>query len=299
SAAAETAAGKPTPPAPPPVGEPLHLLSPMIDYVVSFEAVEPAPTHQLVDARRKLEARIRKPQIWVGYNEYTRDWEQVTAPVQGGQDVEYRRLRVGLQLVDRQGPVSDSELSIFYIAMRDLADRLMAIVDLPARQPMLDAAGRLDEFCASVDIQIGINVIAQGQVFPGTKLRALAEAAGMAIDAQGRFVRRDEDGNILFVVLNQEASGFAADTMRNMTTHGLTFLLDVPRVAHGERMFNQMVDLARRFADVLHGVLVDDNRRPLSENALAPIRQQIGHFQSAMAAQHLPAGGALTQRLFS
>ena len=41
-----------------------------------------------------------------------------------------------------------------------------------------------------------------------------------------------------------------------MSTHGLTFLLDVPRVAHGERVFNQMHDLARRFADVLRGVLV-------------------------------------------
>ena len=36
----------------------------------------------------------------------------------------YRRIRVGLQLVDRQGPVSDGELSIFAVAMQDLADQL-------------------------------------------------------------------------------------------------------------------------------------------------------------------------------
>lgn len=277
------------------VAEPIHLLSPMIDYVASFEAVEPAPAYQLMETQRNLQSRVRKPVFWVGYNEYSREWEYIS---EGGHG-EYRRLRVGLQLVDRQGAVSDSDLSIFHIAMQDLADELMAIAELPPRQPMLDAASQLDAFCAGVDIQIGINVISQGQVFQGTKLRALAEAAGLSIDAGGRFVRHDELGNVLFLLLNQETPGFAADSMRTMTTHGLTFLLDVPRVAHGDRVFNQMVDLARRFADVLHGSLVDDNRRPLSESALEPIRQQIIQFQSAMAAQNLPAGSALTQRLFS
>ena len=183
--------------------------------------------------------------------------------------------------------------------MQDLADQLMGLVDLPPRQQALDAAVGLDEFCASVDIQIGINVISQGQAFAGTKLRALAEAAGMTIDGAKRFVRRDEEGNVLYVLLNQDNSGFSAETMKTMSTHGVTFLLDVPCVAHGERVFNQMVDLARRFADVLHGALVDDNRRPLSENALEPIRKQIVQFQAQMTAQHLPAGTPLTQRLFS
>ena len=285
----------------PNVAEPLHLLSPVIDYVASFEAVEPAPAYQILETRRQLQARIRKPVMWVGYNEYAREWERIAeggSASPSGQG-EYRRLRVGLQLVDRHGPVSDSDLSIFHIAMQDLADELMAITDLPARQPTLDTAVKLDAFCAGVDIQIGINVISQNQVFQGTKLRALAEAAGLSIDSEGRFVRHDEDGNVLFLLQNQEAAGFSADTMKSMTTHGLTFLLDVPRVAHGERVFNQMVELARRFADVLHGVLVDDNRRPLSESALEPIRQQIVEFQSVMAAQNFPAGSPLTQRLFS
>ena len=104
---------------------------------------------------------------------------------------------------------------------------------------------------------------------------------------------------MLYALLNQEEPGFSAETMRSMSTHGLTFLFDVSCVAHGERVFNQMVDLARRFADVLHGVLVDDNRRPLSEAALEPIRRQIAQYQAMLAARQLPAGTPLTQRLFS
>jgi hypothetical protein len=275
--------------------QPFHLLSPVIDYVASFEAVEPAPAYQILESQRDVLARVRKPVHWIGYNERSREWETI---IDDG-DSEYRRIRIGLQLVDRHGPARDSDLSTFHIAMQDLSDELMAIVDLPARQPALETAAQLDEFCASVDIQIGINVISQGQVFPGTKLRALAEAAGMAIDSEGRFVRCDDDGNVLYLLTNHESAGFSVESMKTMSTHGVTFLLDVPRVSHGDRVFNQMLDLARRFADALHGSLVDDNRRPLSEGALEPIRRQVAQYQAAMAARSLPAGGPLALRLFS
>ena len=298
----QPSAPTPTPPAPVrqpdetrDASEPHHLLSPVIDYVVAFEAVEPVPAYQLLEAQRSALARIRKPIHWIGYNEYSREWEPV---IDDGQS-EYRRIRVGLQLVDRKGALSDGELSVFHVAMQDLSDELMAIADFPPRQPALDSAARLDKFCADVDIQVGINVVSQGQMFAGTKLRALAEAAGMVIDGEGRFVRFDDDGNVLFVLLNQDQSGFSAESMKTMSTHGLTFLLDVPRVSHGERVFNQMVDLARRFADVLRGALVDDNHRPLSEGALEPIRRQVGQYQATMAAQGLAAGGPLARRLFS
>jgi len=277
------------------IPEPVHLLSSQVDYIAALETVEPAASYQLLESQANVLARIRKPVHWLGFNEASREWDVI---VDDGQSA-YRRIRVGLQLVDRQGPVSDAELSVFSVAMQDLADELMAITSLPARPGALQMAAELDAFCASVDIQIGINVISQAQVFHGTKLRALAEAAGMVIDADGRFVRCDEDGNVLYMLLNQENLGFSLESMKTMSTHGVTFLLDVPRVAHGERVFNQMVELARRFADVLHGSLVDDNRRPLSEGALEPIRRQIEQFQQTMAVNGLPAGGPLARRLFS
>ncbi len=276
------------------VAEPQHLLSADIDYIAAFEAIEPTSAAHILSAQQAALTRVRKPIHWFGYNEVTREWETVEAD----SGVDYRSLRVGLQLVDRRGPVAESDLSVFHVAMHDLAHTLMAIVDMPHRQAVLDTAATLDGFCAGVDIQIGINVVSTATLFPGTKIRALAEAAGMLIEG-GRFVRADDDGNVLYVLLNQEDAGFSSESMKTLTTHGLTFLLDVPTVAHGDRVFNQMVDLAKRFADVLKGVLVDDNRRPLPDGALEPIRRQIAQYQSTMAARKLPAGGGLAKRLFS
>ena len=275
--------------------EPQHLLSAVIDYIAVLESAEALPADRILAVPQAALARLRKPVHWIGYNERSREWE---ALVDDGES-EFRKIRIGLQLVDRQGPVAEVDLSVFRTSMTALADDLMAIVDLPPTHSVLQAAADLDAFCAGVDIQIGVNVISQDQPFAGTKLRALAEAAGMVIDSEGRFVRCDEEGNVLYLLLNQDEMGFSPEAMKNLATRGLTFLMDVPRVAHGERVFNQMVDLARRFAEVLRGTLVDDNRRPLSEGTLDPIRRQVAQFQAAMAARGLPAGGPLARRLFS
>ncbi|MEO8012170.1 MAG: hypothetical protein ABI650_11040, partial [Dokdonella sp.] len=136
------------------IAEPQYLLSPLIDYVAAFQSVEPAPARQILEAQREVLVRIRKPIHWIGYNELSREWE----PIVDDGVSEYRHIRIGLQLVDRRGPLDDSDLSVFHIAMQDLAVELMAIADMPPRQPALEASAKLDVFCASVDIQIGINV---------------------------------------------------------------------------------------------------------------------------------------------
>jgi FtsZ-interacting cell division protein ZipA len=175
----------------------------------------------------------------------------------------------------------------------------MAVADMPSSR-VLDQAAEIDRFCAAVDLEIGVNLISRGAAFTGTKIRALAEAAGMVLGIDGLFTRYDDAGRAQFSLQNYESTQFSADSVRTLTTHGLTFVLDVPRVDHGERVFMQMTDLARRFADTLQGVLVDDNRQPLSESQLDHIRREfIGKPQATMSAFGLPAGSPQALRLFS
>ena len=277
------------------IQSPLPLLSPTIDHIAAIELSQAAGAHRIRQNQRLALTRIAKPIHWLGYNEDIQTWENIDPD----SETHYRHLRVGLQLVDRKGPVRDSDLSIFHVAMQDLASELLGLVDLPPSAQALRQAAELDEFCVRVDIQIGINVISQGQIFPGTKLRALAESAGMSLDGEGRFARLDDDANVLFVLVNQQSEGFTSEAMRTLSTHGVTFLLDVPRVIAGERVLKQMLDTAQRFADALRGVVVDDNRRPLAEGAMEPICRQVAQFQALMAEQQLPAGSKLSQRLFA
>jgi hypothetical protein len=284
--------GDSAPPAPP---LPAELLDPRLEFIVALELVEPVAAGQILHSQRDALLRVVKPVHWIGFNERSREWE----PLQAGSDLPVRRLRVGLQLVNRQGPVSESDVAIFTGAMQALADELMAVADMPPSR-VLDQAAEIDRFCAAVDLEIGLNLVSRGLAFPGTKIRALAEAAGMALGGDGAFTRFDDFGHRQFSLQNFESARFAADSLRHLSTHCLTFTLDVPCVDHGERVFMQMADLARRFADALNGSLVDDNRQPLGELQLEHIRREfIGKPQATMASFGIAAGSPQARRLFS
>lgn len=281
-------------------------LSPLVDHIAVVDAAEALSATQILEAQGDWLPRVRKPSRWFGWNEASGQWDRLDPTTLAGQREDpsgkWRRLCLGLQLVDRRGPVSEAEIALFERATHELGERFAGVVELPPSQPALAAAATLDQFCADLDIQIGLNVVNQGQAFAGTKLRALAEGAGMALevlDGEGRFVRRGDDGQVLFVMSRQERGGFQPESLKTLQVQGVTFILDVPRVAHGDRVFAQMLDLARRFSASLQGVLVDDNRQPLIEGSLEPIRQTIAHTQAAMAARQIPAGGALALRLFA
>lgn len=274
---------------------PGSLLDPRLELIAAFELFDAVPAGRILRLRGDDFGVIAKPVRWVGYNEATREWELLA---EGG-DLAVRRLRVGLQLVDRTGPVSEGDVSAFTAATQGLAGDLPAVLDLPATR-LLDQAAELDRFSAAVDLEIGVNLVSRGVPFSGTKIRALAEAAGMTLGDDGVFTRRDDDGRTQFTLHNLESAQFTPDGIRNLTTHGLTFVLDVPRVDHGERVFAQMAELAKRFAETLQGTLVDDNRQPLSDVQLDHIRREfIGKPQATMAAYGLPAGSAQALRLFS
>ena len=274
---------------------PRTLLDPRLEFIVAMELVDPVSTIQILHSQREVLQNVSKPVHWIGYNEPTREWVRLLPDA----DMQVRRLRIGLQLANRMGPVSDADLVVFAGAMQALADELMAVADMPSIR-VRDQAVDIDLFSAEVDLEIGINLVSKGTPFSGTKIRALAEAAGMVLGSDGLFTHYDDEGRTQFCLQNFESTQFSPESIRSMSTHGLTFLLDVPRVDHGERVFMQMTELAKRFAESLQGMLVDDNRHPLGDAQLDHIRREfIGKPQTKLAGYDLPAGSAQALRLFS
>lgn len=273
---------------------PQELTDPTIDCIVRFESPGPIGGPYLWQAQHRAMDKLTKPLVWCGLDERSGAWERLTANGAG----DYRRLRAALQLADRRGPLTDSELTLFLNGAQRLADEFLAVAELPARNEMLARAAEIDRFCVGVDIQIGVNVIAADAPFSGTRLRGLAEAAGMALREDGMF-HADAEGATLFTLSNLEAEPFATEEIGAFVTHGITFALDVPRVADGPRAYDRMIALAKQFAAGLGGTLVDDNRVPLTESALDVIHDKIVEIGQRMAAQGLVAGGPQALRLFS
>lgn len=274
---------------------PAELIDPAIDCIVRFESAEPIAAPYLWHAQQQAFGKLARPLCWCGLNERTGLWERLTAHGAG----DYRRLRAALQLADRRGPLGEAEVTLFLNGAQRLADEFLAVAEMPGRNEALSRAGELDGFCAGVDIQIGVNVVAGAVPFAGTKLRGLAEAAGLVLREDGMFHCVDEAGATLYTLSNLEAVLFAAEEMKSFSTHGITFTLDVPRVADGARAFDRMIALARQFVQSLGGKLVDDNRAPLADSALDVIHDKILEIEQRMAQRGIAAGGPQALRLFS
>ena len=204
----------------------------VVDYVVSIQLKSPVTVSNLTEIlKRKVD--FGKPVRLLGQKEIGSYWEEIT--LKSRSDIDYTVLRVCLQLVDRSGPVSEVDLSKFCDMVRNFAESINADADTPDIEEAYSQAVLLDQFCAEVDVMIGINVISKdGGAFTGTKIRSLAEASGFKLEGGGVFNFREENEDTTFTLQNYEPTPFMPDNMRTLTTNGVTFLFDVPRIKNGE-----------------------------------------------------------------
>lgn len=210
----------------------------------------------------------------------------------------YEQIEFGLQLADRGGALSQDQLDAFCRALYEFAAEEGGAVSCPDKEEALKLARDLDLFCMDVDVLIGLNVVsAESRPFTSEAMHSLAQEARLALEADGAFHARDDFGHTLFTLANQEEEAFPRDG-RGLTTHGVTLLFDVPRVADGIAVFDRMTRLGFDLAWRLEGRLVDDNGRPVSEDSLNRDRARLAQFFSRMEARGIPAGGERALRLF-
>jgi hypothetical protein len=173
---------------------------------------------------------------------------------------EPRKLRAALQLVSRNGVVSDAEVVEFRSMVETMAAQLGASVQAPGMREALDAARELDRICADADIQVALHVVGIGFT--------PAEFDGQPFDA----TPRDD---------------------------GLTLTLDVARTAEPARGYEAMARAGRQLAQSRGGRLVDDTGRELDERALAAVGAQLDAVRARLAGCGIEPGSPLALRVFS
>lgn len=225
------------------------------------------------------------------------NWQILTREQEG---VSFSAALCTLQLVDRSGAVSRESLTRFQQAITNMGQTLGATAEWRGTADPLNYAVELDQFCVDVDKLVGFNLI-QGDngPFTGTKLRGLAEAAGMVLRTDGAFYYESENGQAQFAMINKDGSPFSAETLRIALIHGVTFQLDIPHAANCTEVFNQMILAARQMESSLGGLLVDANQKALGEVQLEKIRQELKTIHAKMVARGIVPGSVCARRLFS
>ncbi len=272
-----------------------RLLDSRADCVIRLEAIEALDVGTLWLAQTEHLAGLSKPVRWFGFN----DADNVWLPLNAGSTGACHWFCAALQLVNRQGSIGETDFMRFTGGVQRVADAVMALPPgLPLRAETLNRATELDRFCADVDVQIGVNVVARDGQFEGRDIQRVAERLGLRLAPDGVFHAVEGEAS-LFTLANLEAGAFAPDSLKGMVTRGLTLVIDVPRVAGGSAAFDRMMRTANDIAAELGGDVVDDNRASFGTEAAAIIRGQIEQFQARMEEVGMPAGGPLAQRLFA
>jgi hypothetical protein len=264
---------------------------PDIECVVLLHPAAPAPSAALGPM---LSRPYSKPVRWLGRRAAGLAWQGLDSAAGP-----WPEIAACLLLADRSGAATRADIESFLHSIAEAAQRLSCACALPDAADEAGRAEELDRFCADLDVQIGLTILKAdlGQI-AGTRLRGVAEAAGFRLDPAGQFDYLDETGSLLWRLQNYKQEPFTVESLRVLSTPGIVLLVDVPRVTDPARVFDHMRLIAKRLAQTLEGVLVDDNRRPLDDAALSAIREQVQATAAALRAAHIEPGGARALRLF-
>ncbi len=238
---------------------------------------------------------VDKPVRWEGLDDAKKAWTKLSPKSS------YQAVRAGIQLVDRRGRITETDLNLACARLQELAVTLTGELHLPSRSETLRTAERLDVFCGEVDVQIGLNIVKQdGGAFAGARIRQVVEASGCALDGDGRFRRGiASQGAESYTVANLEPTLFKAETIGTLSTHAITVVMDVPRVPPNVTSFAAFREFAFQLAQVLGGQVVDDNRQPILASALEAIGLEVENIRARMRAEGIEPGGPIALRLFA
>lgn len=279
---------------------PLELADEEIECVVHLQANELIAAPLFWDAQRKLLTRLAKRIRWSGLDENAGRWQLV----QANDANSYRQLVAALQIVDRQGPLAADDLALYCDGLRQLISHYQARAIVPVVADVVARARALDEFCASVDWQLSLNLLhPDGQALSIASLRQIAEVVGLHPQARdhladGRLYALDSHGMTAYSLSLLGGPSFSSDETAT-TALGLMLRLDVPRVEDGIAAFDRMLQLAQVINTRIGAVIVDEQRAPLKPEMLSMIRSKIVEFQQKMIARQIPPGSRRALRLYA
>ncbi len=271
------------------------LLDEQTDYIASMTPKFPLSAHALA---RLWERRFDfgKTLRACGCNVANGVWERIIPE----SSTTYSELKVGLQLVDRDGAVSATRLADFRELMGEIGHREDADMVLPLADSAMERARELDAFCAEVDQIIGLNLVcgADRPLF-ASEVAAVVQPMGMSLQADGTFHLFAPDGNTLFTLGVSDGTPFQHHTLDQMQVDSLTLLLDIPRVSDPAQHFDEMTLFAMELATAIRATLVDDQRVLLATGALEQIRARVVTVEQRMMQRGIAPGSAQAMRLFS
>ncbi len=290
-----------TQPAPPPPEARLAALrrvpriDALIDAIVPMGLESPASGEFLLSHAPATRRAGSKAFYVEGLDTETGTWE----PLQPGH--RYGELQAGVQLASRSGPLNEIEYSEFVQKLQAFAEAVNALPEVPDMLDVVARARELDAFASPRDAQLTLTLKSEAVAWSLGFIQQCAARHGFVPGAvPGRLVLpAAEEGDPPVLVLSYDAQAALAEDPQQAAVRECQLSLDVPQTAASAEPFPAWHNAARKLADDLAAVVVDDYGEPISVHAFAAIDQELAQLYTQLEARDLAAGSPAARRLFS
>lgn len=272
-----------------------------VDFVVQFVGANAVTRNAALGIYKQHEFDLEKPHRLYGKGRKARFWSDLQ---HDPEQAKYEDLKLGIQMADAKGPITESELHIFTQLGLELADGLQRMPKF--RVPMelaIERGQALHRFCEEHDVIAAVNVVSsEGRVFQGRAIERAARKLSMQFGVMNIFHLKNDASpgcRHLFSMANLVKPGdFDPNAWEDFKTKGLTLFMSVPCAHHPPDVFDKMVETAVVFCRDLGGHLQDQEQRALTKPGIDVIREQIQTIEEKMEAFGIVPGSETALRLF-
>jgi len=210
----------------------------------------------------------------------------------------FDHILLAIQLVDRQGPVSQAHIQTFRMLSEKTKNDLDGGLIWLSHSNIEEDAKELNQFCALVDHMMTLTLIPKNNgLFDNEKLIETLKIDGFKVNKDGYHEFKGRDKHPLFRVtsLNQQPLSFNLDPY----IQGILFQMDLPLTLSCKESFDAMLESITNFQKELECMLVDSNKKELNVNHIERIRYQVEKIENQMVAKNIIPGSSCARRLFS
>lgn len=289
------------PVAAPPIEETVEEPFGSIDFIMFLPGTDTVSRDAALGVYKQNEYVIDKPHRLYGKRHGKETWGNLA---RDAQEMQYDVLALAMQLADRSGAVTESDLNAVSQVGLKLADALNRDPQFNMTfEQAMERAIALDKFCCDYDVIATINVVADSvPSFRGAAIERAAHEVGLEFGLRNIFHRKsgNKDGcPYLYSLANLYKPG-SFDPLRwdILQTQGLTLFMPVPCALDPVAAFGDMAQTGKTLARLLGGKLFDQDRRLLSDTGLRVISEQIAVLATRMSEAGIPAGTLNAARLF-
>ncbi len=270
-------------------------LDALIDVIATMELDGPVSGEAALAALPPIRRVGNKLFVVEGLNADNGNWELLQAQRY------YSAFQAGIQVANRQGPLTEIEFSEFVVKAQAFAETFSATPEFPDMHEALAHARELDQFANAHDAQLSFTLQARKSAWsPGYVQQQAARQGFVPGVIPGRMVvPASHTGLPPVLVLHFDARAAMAEDPNQAALRSISLTLDVPQVAQTELAFARMCETAQSLADAMDGMVTDDNGQPLSEPAIQMIDQDLRKLYDELADRDLAAGSLQARRLFS